>query len=49
MDTSTRKGTIVDTSDYHLTRDTFMRDIIPSQRYDNVGLECYGLNVDEWL
>lgn len=49
IDTISTKGTIIDTSDYPLTRDKVIRYIVPSQRDDYAFLVCYALNVSEGL
>lgn len=43
--TSCSERTVIETSYYHLTLDKIMREIVPSQMGDYVGLEFYALNV----
>lgn len=49
MDTNSSDGTVIEFSNYHLTRDKVMRKVVLSQRYDYAGLDKYFLNIVEEL
>lgn len=45
MKTNNSELTIIDSSNYNLTRDIIMRESLPTQRFYYDGLGCYALNV----